>query len=138
MACLGRAAGQDERKWTHRGLNPGPSACKADALPLRYAPTLDDRTPTPFSPLRLTQTPRHATQTQNTHTSQHIPDTRAHAQHDRNRIHNNLLHTHSTLATCVHPPILSHYNATRPSIIQHIHRRYRHQRASKTYHSVDG
>lgn len=29
----------DERKWTHRGLNPGPSACKADALPLRYAPT---------------------------------------------------------------------------------------------------
>lgn len=25
--------------WTHRGLNPGPSACKADALPLRYAPS---------------------------------------------------------------------------------------------------
>jgi len=28
-----------QRGWTHRGLNPGPSACKADALPLRYAPT---------------------------------------------------------------------------------------------------
>ena len=27
------------KSWTHRGLNPGPSACKADALPLRYAPS---------------------------------------------------------------------------------------------------
>ena len=26
--------------WTRRGLNPGPSACKADALPLRYAPSI--------------------------------------------------------------------------------------------------
>ena len=28
-----------QNMWTRRGLNPGPSACKADALPLRYAPS---------------------------------------------------------------------------------------------------
>ena len=40
------------KSWTHRGLNPGPSACKADALPLRYAPSrttnLSRRTTKPF------------------------------------------------------------------------------------------
>ena len=33
------ASGGGTKCWTHRGLNPGPSACKADALPLRYAPS---------------------------------------------------------------------------------------------------
>ena len=37
QAVAAGTAGEAKR-WTHRGLNPGPSACKADALPLRYAP----------------------------------------------------------------------------------------------------
>ena len=27
-------------KWNRRGLNPGPSACKADVIPLHHNPTV--------------------------------------------------------------------------------------------------
>ena len=37
--CRRQAKVSQRKSWTHRGLNPGPSACKADALPLRYAPS---------------------------------------------------------------------------------------------------
>ena len=29
-------------KWNRRGLNPGPSACKADVIPLHHIPIFDD------------------------------------------------------------------------------------------------
>ena len=29
---------QDWDKWTHWGLNPGPSACEADVIPLHHVP----------------------------------------------------------------------------------------------------
>ena len=36
--------------WRRRGLNPGPSACKADALPLRYAPSKRSQQSQPIIP----------------------------------------------------------------------------------------
>jgi hypothetical protein len=36
--ALGRSEMVEDDKWTHWDLNPGPSACGADVMPLHHAP----------------------------------------------------------------------------------------------------
>ena len=37
-------ANANPNKWTHWDLNPGPSACEADVIPLHHVPHMDGNT----------------------------------------------------------------------------------------------
>ena len=92
------------KSWTRRGLNP--SACKADALPLRYAPTADLHHTHIFThPFSHTYTLRASNAAHSTHYTAHTPYNTHNIQHTAlNTTYYTQQHAHQ-MPTAVLPPL---------------------------------